>query len=598
MAKKKITSGRLKQFFALALVACAVIAMRLIDIQVIRHEYYKQQSERNRTQTLYQVAPRGRIFTSEGIAIAQSSPVFSLYFFPSKNNSDNEYIASVAQAVSQAIKQPYEDITNKFKRAVKSGKASKIAENLSAGNILALSELQIHYSGLYIIEESKREYPYKNMASHLIGYMSSMEGSVWRDRDQSLDYRLDSKVGRFGIEKKFEKYLKGSDGGIFLEVDHMARLQSVIEDKKGRPGADVHLTLKHDLQKTAEESIASSKTGRGAVIAINPKNGAVLAIAAAPSFDPNIFVPYEHEDTEKLRKDIKEFNLAVQGVYPPASTFKIITAMAASEAGKLNTEITYNCPGYYDIGSRVFKCWTRHGIVDFWRGMAQSCDTYFYILGGLVGSVAIERMQREFMFGYPTGIDIPGERGGNLFGPTRRARNRTYWFPGDTLNLAIGQGELLVTPIKMAQITAAVASRGKLWRPYYLDRIVSPEGEVLLQEEPKLLREVAAKEKTWDIIFKALKGVVDNGTAKSVKLKGYDVYAKTGTAQNPHGDDHGWMIAFAAPEGKEPEIAVVAFVEFGKSGSGAGGPIVRAMLKSYFGIKENVTKEQVFVVGD
>ncbi|GHT38972.1 penicillin-binding protein 2 [Bacteroidia bacterium] len=588
--QKKNFPFRLRGLWFLALTASIVIALRLADIQAIRHNYYAQQSERNRTQAIYQTAPRGRILTSENIAAAQNAPSFNLYFFPGKNNTQADYIETLAREISAVVKAPYDEILSKLKRAVKSGKASAIKENLASSYVLPLAELQVHYNGIYLIEESKRTYPHGTFASHLIGYVSSMEGADWRDRDKSLDYRLDSKIGRFGIERKFEKYLKGVDGALYLEVDHRARLKSIIEDKKWQPGADIYLTLNFNMQRAAEEGLKNSITGRGAAVALDPKTGAVLTIATAPGFDPNIFVPYGHEDTEKERKEIKAFNLAVQGVYPPASTFKIITAIAAAETGKLNTERSVHCDGKYDAGSRIFKCWSKHGDVDFWAAMASSCDVYFYALSSSVGPAAIEKIQRQFMFGMPTGIDIAGERSGNLFGPTRRAKNKTYWFIGDTLNLSIGQGELLATPVKMAQFTAALANRGKVLRPYYVDKIVYPSGEVLFKGESKILNEVKIKPQTLDIISKSLKGVVDKGTGRNAKIKGLDVYGKTGTAQNPHGDDHAWMIAFAAREGMEPDIAVAVFVENGVGGSSTAAPIVRQMLKAFYNIEETAPR--------
>jgi len=596
--KKELFPVRLRGVWFAALAVSIVIALRLADIQVIRHNYYQEQSERNRTQTIFQAAPRGRIITADGVTVAQSAPSFNLYFFPGGGNSQDDYLQTLAREIAAVIKMPQDDILAKLKRAVKSGKASVIEENLSSSYVLPLAELQVHYNGIYLIEESKRTYPYDTFASHLIGYVGSMENRAWRDRDQSLDYRLDSKIGRFGMEKKFEKYLKGTDGGLYLEVDHRSRLKSIIEDKKWQPGADIYLTLNFKLQRAAEDGLKNSITGRGAAVSLDPKTGAVLALATAPGFDPNIFVPYGHEETDTDRTAIKEFNLAVQGVYPPASTFKIITAMAANEAGKLDTERYIFCNGFYDAGSRIFKCWAKHGNVNFWSAMAGSCDVYFYTLSNYIGPAVIEKMQRQFMFGLPTGIDIAGERGGNLFGPTRRAKNKTYWFIGDTLNLSIGQGELLATPVKMAQFAAALANRGKILRPYYVDKIVSPDGDVLVKGETEILSEVKVKPQTWDIIFKALKGVVDNGTGKAAKIKGFDVYAKTGTAQNPHGKDHAWMVAFAAKAGQEPDIAIAVFVENGLSGAAVAGPIVRAMLRAFYNLEDDKTAPQEAVVDE
>ena len=318
-------------------------------------------------------------------------------------------------------------------------------------------------------------------------------------------------------------------------------------------------------------------------MALDPRTGAVLALASAPAYDPNIFVPYSDEETDASAKKINEYNLALQGIYPPASTFKIITGAAALESEGFDPQKKVTCYGKYNAGSRIFKCWGTHGPVDFMDGMSHSCDVYFYTVAAQIGASAIERVQRMFMFGRPTGIDLPGEKAGNLYGPTRRARNKTYWFIGDTLNLSIGQGELLVTPIKLAQFAAAVASRGNVYRPYFVEKIVSNQtGKTQLVGRPEILQHADLKPETYDMLFKALKHTVDNGTARRAKLKGVDVYAKTGTAQNPHGPDHGWFMAFAGLPGEEPSIAVAVFVEFGEGGSSAAGPIAHDMLEAFF----------------
>jgi len=599
---KVLFNNRLRILLLLAVLAGAVVALRLIDIQFIRHSYYLQLAERNRTQVLYQTAPRGRIFTADGTAVAANAPAFNLYYLGA-GPKEPEYLTKLAHVLTPHLGQEEDEILDKLSKAVRSGKAMAIAENLSPKTGVALKELQLYYPGIYVIEENKRTYPYESFASHLIGYLGSMEGREWRNRDLSLDYRLNAKIGKNGLEKKFEKELKGRDGGIYLEVDYRGRVKRVIEDRKWEPGADIYLTLNHALQQAAEQGLANSLTGRGAAVALDPRSGAVLALASAPAFDPAIFVRY-NDEPPVVSKKISEYNLATQGIYPPASTFKVITAIAAIEAGGFDPRKIISCPGHYDAGSRVFNCWSTHGPVDFFGGMAGSCDVYFYTLAAQIGPAAIEKIQRMFQFGQVTGIDLPGEKAGNLYGPTRRARNLSYWFIGDTLNLSIGQGELLVTPLKMAQYAAALASRGKVWRPYYLDRVVQPQtGEILARGESQQVGSVEIAPATWDLVFKALKHTVDNGTARRVKIEGLDVYGKTGTAQNPHGKDHGWFMAFAGKPGQEPELAVAVFVEFGTSGSSVAGPIARQMIEAYFGVGKDktpsaATEEIPAVLGD
>ena len=596
---KNFFNNRLKTLFILAGLAGAVVALRLTDIQLLRHRHYLQLAEQNRTQILYQTAPRGLIFTADGKAVAANAPAFNLYYLGA-GPKDPAYLERLTQDLAPRLGLSTEEFSDRLNRAVRSGKAVALAENISPESTIALKELQLYYPGIYLLEENKRSYPYNTFASHLLGYLGSMEGREWRNRDMSLDYRLNAKVGKNGLEKKFEKELKGRDGGVYLEVDYRGRVKRVIEDRKWRPGADIYLTLNYEVQRAAEEGLAQSLTGRGAAVALDPRSGAVLALATAPAFDPGLFIPYSDTGAVKSKK-ISEYNLAVQGLYPPASTFKIITAIAALEKGELDPHKVINCHGHYDAGSRVFKCWSHHGPVDFFGAMAGSCDVYFYALSAQIGAVAIEKIQRMFQFGQRTGIDLPGEKAGNLYGPTRRAYNRSYWFVGDTLNLSIGQGELLVTPIKMAQYAAALASRGKVWKPYYLDRIVQQNGKILLQGESEQLGQVEISAQTWDLIYKALKHTVDTGTARRVKMKGFDVYGKTGTAQNPHGDDHGWFLAFAGKEGQSPEIAVAVFVEFGKSGSSVAGPVARKMLEAYFKAEQSAdenTTETMEVLGD
>lgn len=591
MAVTKIFfNARLKVMMVLAAAAGAVIALRLVDIQVLRHHAYQQMAERNRTQVIYQTAPRGRVFTADGVAVASNEPSFSFYYLGA-GNKDPEYLGQLARDFAPRLKMKPEAVLAKLEEGAKSGKATVLAENLSTKSTVALQELQLYYPGVYLIEETKRSYPYGGFASHLLGYIGSMDDREWRNRDPRLGYRLNSKLGKNGIEKKFEQELKGADGGVYLEVDYRGRVKSIIQDKKWAAGSDVYLTLDFKLQQAAEEGLKNSNTGRGAAVALDPRTGAVLALASAPAYDPNIFVQYSDEENPKVSKKINEYNLAIQGIYPPASTFKVITAAAALENGKLDVNQKINCPGHYDSGPRVFKCWSRHGPMDFFDGMSNSCDVYFYTVAAQIGAAAIERVQRLFMFGRQTGIDLPGEKAGNLYGPTRRARNKTYWFIGDTLNLSIGQGELLVTPIKLAQFAAAVASRGNVYRPYYVEKIVSNQtGKTEIVGKTEILQEAELKPETYDLLFKALKHTVDDGTARRAKIKGLDVYGKTGTAQNPHGDDHGWFMAFAGREGEEPSIALAVFVEFGKGGSSAAGPIARSMLEAYFDIKKPAPK--------
>jgi len=572
---------RLEILWTLAWAAGLLFLLRLTGIQVLQSSHYRELAEKNRTQVIAQSAPRGRIISSDGELIAASKPSFTLVYFPGAEVQAS-YADRLAEALAGPLGMKQEDLRSSLRRAVTRETPARIAENLSVSAMFAISELKNIYSGIDVITEARRHYPFGAYLSHLVGYMGKMDSREWARYGASGGYGFDSRVGKTGLERMYEKELRGKPGGIFMEVDSRGRLSRILESRKWVPGADIRLTVDSKVQTAAEEGLRSSPSGRGAVVALDPRNGAVLAFASSPGYDLNAFVSYSDEEFPRQAEKIPEFNVAVQGTYPPGSIFKIISAAALLESGKMTPSEKVFCPGYYDAGSRVFKCWERkgHGRMDFLDGLAHSCDVYYYTAGLRAGPLAIERKAREFGIGRPTGIRLPDEKAGNLFGPTRRATRKSYWFVGDTLNLSIGQGETLVTPAQMAVMMAAVASRGSLWKPHYLDRMVSHDGRVLLSRSPELRGEVRLAGVTWDLIWEALRRTVEEGTGRSARINGAEVYGKTGTAQTPHGKDHAWFVAFARMPGAEPEVAVAVLVEHGEHGSSAAGPIARKVMEA------------------
>ncbi|MBU2529873.1 MAG: hypothetical protein KKD35_02440, partial [Elusimicrobia bacterium] len=370
----------------------------------------------------------------------------------------------------------------------------------------------------------------------------------------------------------------------------------ILEGKKSIRGSNIYLTMDSKVQAAAEEGLKATGSGSGAVVAIDPRNGAVLAFTSLPDYDLNAFVKSAGDN--KNLKNIKEFNYATQGTFPPASTFKIIVAAAALELEKINLKEEIMCPGYFDAGSRVFKCWKKegHGLMDFYEGMTNSCDVYYYNLGIKTGPLNIERFAKKFRLGETTGIRMPNEKSGNVFGPSKRADKKSYWFIGDTLNLSIGQGEMLVTPIQMAQVIAAVANEGNFWQPYYIDKVVNLKGHETFSSKPNLLSSIDLKKSTWEHLREALRKVVLGGTGYSARVRGADVYGKTGTAQNPHGEDHAWFVAFAQIDGQPSEIAVCVLVEYGEHGSSAAAPIARRVIEA--ALRDKLPKPPERVAGD
>jgi len=583
MSLIKVPQERLNLLWTLVLIGSGIIALRLVDIQLLRHQYYKDVADKNRTQIIYQTAPRGTIFTRDNVPIAKNLPSFSLIFFPGKF-SDTSSLDDLARDFAPILNVTESELRERIQHSFERGRPIRLAENLSEKSMFMFSELKTLYPGVDILVETKRYYPNGNFASHFIGYLGRMNAKEWAEvRQKRLDYRMEARVGKSGLEKMFEPYLKGKDGGIYLEIDWKGRVKRVLDNIPWRAGDDIYTTIDSEAQKAAEDGLKASLTNKGAVVAINPQNGDVLAMASAPDFDPNMFVAYSDSAPVKATR-VPEYNLALQGLFAPASTFKIIVSLAALESGKVKPTDKFFCPGYYDAGNRVFKCWQKkgHGPEDLFSGLANSCDVYYYSVGARIGAEIIEKFERLMGLGSPTGILMPGEKSGHLFGPVTRGKSKWQWFLGDTLNMSIGQGELLVTPIQMAQVIAAVANGGNFWRPQYILRIEDRQDHVLLQKKTELLRSVKLQPETWQIMRQALKGVVDGGTGSMARINGLNVYGKTGTDQNPHGDSNAWFVAYAEKPGEKPEIAVAVLVQFGLHGSSAAAPIAKRVIEAYY----------------
>lgn len=582
MIDRQVPQERLDFIWVLALGVVLVFLFRLVTLQVIGGSHYRAIAEKNRTQVISQTAPRGRVFSSDGKAIATSQPSFSLIYFPGQTKAGPQ-LERMARALARPLRADYEDIRRAISRSVARETPVRLAENLPSKVMLSLSELKAVYPGIDIIVEARRQYPFGAWLSHMLGYIGKMDPRDWAAFSRDKNYSMDSRIGKAGIEKIYERYLKGKDGGIYLEVDSRGKLNRVLESRKWSPGSDIHLTIDSRAQAAAEDGLARAKSGKGAVVALDPRSGAVLAFVSVPDYDPNMLV-VSGAEKEGLRTGdvLPEFNSALQGTYPPASVFKIVTAAALLESGRMPPDEKVYCPGWYDAGSRVFKCWEKkgHGKVAFMEGLQKSCDVYYYTAGLRVGPLAIEKYARIFGLGRPSGIDLPDEKAGNVFGPSKRADKKSYWFIGDTLNLSIGQGETLMTPMQAAVMISAVANGGKLFRPYYVDRVERPDGQVSRRGRPEIVSEIELKDSTWGIIREALNSVVTGGTGWAAKIKGADVFGKTGTAQNPHGKDHAWFVAYATVNGAPARAAVAVLVEHGEHGSSAAAPIAKSVLEA------------------
>jgi penicillin-binding protein 2 len=578
--------ARLTVLWTLILLAGAVLGGRLLQIQIIQNVEYSKAAEKNRTQTIYQNAPRGRIYDRNGVPVASNRPAFSLIYLPSKNKDAGD-LRPLANDLAHQLKQDPEETHEALQQAVREQSAVRLAENLPPQTMFRLSELKTIYPGVDLIVEARRYYPFGAFASHLLGYMGKMDPRSWKQL-RTKGYRADSRIGKMGLESVFENELRGRDGGVNMEVDAQGRLKRILEKMPWEPGSNVYLTLDADTQKAADEALRKSPTGRGAVVALDPRNGEVLAFSSAPDFDPNSLLSSDPAEARKVIAGLPEFNHAISGMYPPGSAFKIIVGAAMLNEGKVSPDETVFCPGYFELGKKIFLCWEHkgHKKVDWFSGFAKSCDVYFYKMGLKVGGDKIEKYAKMFGLGEKTKVALKGERAGHLFGPETRAAANRSWYDGDTVNLSIGQGELLATPMQMAVVAAAVATKGTLWRPHFIDRIEYTEGRAEYKQRSERAGQVVLKESTWKLLHEAMMAVVTDGTAHQAIIPGIETRGKTGTAQNSGGDDHAWFVGFGNKPGEPPSIAVAVLVENGGHSSGVSVPVAAQVMRAYFRVKD------------
>ncbi|MCY3772390.1 MAG: penicillin-binding protein 2 [Gemmatimonadetes bacterium] len=574
--------GQLYLFIGIVTALFLLLAVRLFYFQIISGEEYRAHSERNRIRPVVLEAPRGLILDRNGVVLAENRPTYTIAAAPFETSDETVgYLGELIGGDASAIRRRLRDSSvNPFnpipvQRSVSFAIASRVEEHL------------LELPGVIVQITPDRMYGMGTLASHVLGYVSEINRPELEELAEQ-GYRSGDIIGKLGVEKAFERYLRGQNGMEFREVN--ARGEE-LGPLPGMPvllpetGKNVYLTLDTRIQAVAEEAIPDNLAG--ALVAIDPATGAVIAIVSRPGYDPNLFterIPQEVWDALRGHPLTPLLDRTRDGQYPPASTMKIVTAAAALEERMVTQTMVFrSCNRGYRFGNRWAGCWTSgHGAMSFRDAMTHSCNVYFYQVGHLLGLDRWGRYARGFGFGTSTGFDGGAEQPGlvpdaGLYDP---ALNRA-WIPGKILNLAIGQGELLVTPLQMATMIAAVANGGLLYNPYILDRIESAEGETLEAGEPVVRDRLPVSPKTMRLIQDALIAVVNEGTARSARLPYAQVAGKTGTAENPHGLDHSWFVGYAPAD--SPRIAVAAVMENAPSGSAVS--VVRRVIDAYLSLE-------------
>lgn len=582
---------RLHTLLVVCLVLFAVLLGRMVYLQLWRGDYYAKQSDGNRLRQSRILAPRGIIYDSEGKELVNNLPGYAVVL-----QKQSSYKPETLQRLSNLLQMPVEEINAKIKASKNFYEPIMLKNNLDQQMVTKIEEQRRYMPEVMLSVQPIRNYPYHELAVHALGYVGEVSAY---EIEQGLFKNITqgSLVGKAGLEKTYDKYLRGEDGAFMEEVDVAGNVVKHYDSVQPVPGKNLKLTLDYQLQKELEEFtdkhlayLRNSGIAPGAraaaVIAIDPRNGAVRAMVSRPGYDPNWFV---HGISSKNWNSINNDtnfpmnNKVITGEYPPGSTFKIVTGSAAFELKKVGLNEPIFDGGFHPMvptmgnaGGEVL------GWLTFIKALAMSDNVYFYELGYRVGIDNIEKYAHIFGFGERTGIDLEGESKGLV--ASKKVKREIWdedWRLGDTFNAAIGQGFNLTTPIQLSVMLSIVANGGTKYQPYLVDSIINSDGSLF--EKPKRAegKHIDVSQQTIDYIRMGMSATTqEGGTASYFTGLPKPIAGKTGTAENSHGRDHGLFVAYGPVD--DPELVVVCIVEQGGFGSVAAGPIVYKAFEEFF----------------
>ena len=570
-----------------------VLLMRLIYLQVVAGDDYYRLSMNNSIRLQTVDPPRGLVLDRHGTKLAENRPSFDVSFTP-KDAGD---VGRVLSELAAYLNVPVDELQGKVKnsRGLAAFRPVVLKQDIGRDVLAAVEAHKVDMPGVSIQVRLRRNYLYELNASHLIGYL----GEINLDELKSGDYpnlRGGDYIGKFGVERTQESFLRGEPGGRQVEVNANGQIMRVLQTVSPKPGRNVHLTLDRELQQRAEELLEGVA---GAAVAVEPASGEILAMASSPSFNQNAFVSgigtgvWEALISHPFRP---LENKAIQGEYPPGSTFKIVTALAGLEEKAIDETTSFDCAGFLPFAGRDYRCWKKegHGRVDVRRALSESCDVFFYRTGLRLGIDRLAWYAKAFGLGVRSGVTLDQEARGLIPSSAwKKKRFGVAWQEGETLSVSIGQGYVLATPLQMAMLTAAVGNGGIRHRPTVLSRVETMEGDVVFQTAPQEIGRLPISPRNLKIVQQGIWGAVngERGTARRVHLNHIEIAGKTGTSQvvgrkesgddytPPHHRPHAWFVCYAPFDA--PKIAIAVVVENGEHGSSAAGPIAREMVKTY-----------------
>ncbi len=582
------------------ILAFFLLITRLWYLQVMRGPDFFELSRNNSIRLIKTTAPRGHILDRDGTRLAENRPGFDLFIVP----EDVVDWTETKEKLSELVEIDITTIEKRIKRAKKKGRppfqSVRIKEDLDWHEMVKVESFKFRLPGVFLEVGPKRVYPYKDLFAHLIGYLGEISDSEFTKLNEKDGprYWLGDMIGKYGIEATLEDTLRGIDGGKEVEVDALGRTIKRTNEIQAIPGNNIYLTIDLDAQLTAMEAM---KDKVGAVIAMDPMSGEILALVSSPSFDPNVITTglTKEKWQEIIGNPLKVLtNRAIQGQYPPASTFKVITAMAALEEKVIDKDTKMAAGASFTYGKDVFRDWNRggHGNIDIHKAIVRSSDTFFYQVGLKVGVKRIGDYAKLFGMGEKTGINLRGEKRGLV--PSKEWKKKTYgksWYHGETITVAVGQSYLLSTPLQLLNVYATIANGGTLYRPSFIRSVTSPEGKTISKGRATSEQALTISNETLETIKAGLRGVTEeeDGTARYIGKYGLKIAGKTGTAQVVRMKekirditkipyklrDHSLFAGYAPYD--DPKIAVVVVVEHGGFGSVTAAPIALKVFKSY-----------------
>lgn len=573
----QIPKPRLYTAYCTIILVILILIVRFFQIQILKYETFSKKSDINRIRAISLSAPRGLILDRNGTILVDNYPTFILNAIPGEIQDKDDSFMKISECTGLDINV----LLNNYRKYYRSRFVPvRLAKDLTLKQISILEEHRLDLTGIHYDQFPERVFPSNLRGSHFLGYVKEVNREIYEKVEKKHLYELGDLIGWQGLEKTYEDELQGHKGGKYLEVNAFGQVMGTVAERMGErpvPGNNLFLTIDAGLQEFLEKMMLGK---RGIIIVSNAANGDILAYVSAPDYPPDFFTGMTtKEDWNKIltNPDRPLMDRNSGGLYPPGSTFKMITLLALANVGKLNTNFTTTCTGEYAFGDRVFRCWNEygHGKVDLRKALAESCNIYFY---NIVQALTINewaKVATAFGFGEKIGIDLPSEQKGNI--PTREYMNSRYgrygWSKGAMLNLALGQGDIAVTPLQMAQYVNILATRGNTKKMHFKMNKSEP-----LNHVPHF------KDATWKLIEQLMEAVINDkggsGKLANPNIDGLVIAGKTGTAQNPHGHDHAWFVGY----GKKGEqvVSVTVLIENAGHGGKIAAPIARAAFEYAF----------------